>query len=259
MSTPRRLLAQAGLRPKKRYAQNFLENMPAARKIARLSISDAAPDRRMLEIGAGTGTLTLALIEEGANLTAIEIDPDLVALLRSRDDLASRVHPARRRADVRLSRLVVGNDDGASPETYRITSRPRWCFVWSRWSSGPDSLTVMLQKDVADRLAASPGTPAYGSLSVAVQYAMQVQPAVHALARIVFPAAESAFQRRAAGAARAACRRAARPRAFWKVVRGAFAYRRKTLVEHSRARTRSRSSEDRAGARAQQSLSGASR
>ncbi|MFY9664475.1 MAG: 16S rRNA (adenine(1518)-N(6)/adenine(1519)-N(6))-dimethyltransferase RsmA [Candidatus Cybelea sp.] len=228
MSTPRRLLAQAGLRPKKRYAQNFLENMPAARKIARLSISDAAPDRRMLEIGAGTGTLTLALIEEGANLTAIELDPDLVALLRSRDDLASAciLHADALTFDYRAWASgtrwsVTGNlpYNVATPVVLRLVEMEQ----------GPDSLTVMLQKDVADRLAASPGTPEYGSLSVAVQYAMLVQPQFTLSPGSFFPPPK----------VRSSVVRLVRrerpvvaPRdlaLFWKVVRGAFAYRRKTL------------------------------
>ncbi|HYL27954.1 MAG TPA: rRNA adenine N-6-methyltransferase family protein, partial [Candidatus Nitrosotalea sp.] len=85
MSSPRRLLAEAGLRPKKRFAQNFLQNASAARKIAQLALEDVAEPARILEIGAGTGELTLALLEEGAQVTAIEIDPELVALLRERN------------------------------------------------------------------------------------------------------------------------------------------------------------------------------
>ncbi|MGB6602519.1 MAG: 16S rRNA (adenine(1518)-N(6)/adenine(1519)-N(6))-dimethyltransferase RsmA [Candidatus Cybelea sp.] len=228
MSTPRRLLAQAGLRPKKRYGQNFLENASAARKIAQLSLSDAAPDLRMLEIGAGTGTLTLALIEEGANLTAIEIDPGLVTLLRSRTDLAPAciLHADALTFDYRAWSSgrpwsVAGNlpYNVATPVVLRLVEMEH----------GPDSLTVMLQKDVADRLAASPGTREYGSLSVAVQYAMQVQPVFTLSPGSFFPPPK----------VRSAVVRLVRrerpivdprdPALFWKVVRGAFAYRRKTL------------------------------
>ena len=61
-----------------------------------------------LEIGAGTGALTLALLEAGADLTAIEIDPDLVALLRSRDDLAR----AHNRASRRVGRSIIAWSQG---------------------------------------------------------------------------------------------------------------------------------------------------
>jgi 16S rRNA (adenine1518-N6/adenine1519-N6)-dimethyltransferase len=228
VSTPRRLLAQAGLRPKKRYGQNFLENASAARKIARLALSDTPPGLRMLEIGAGTGTLTRALIEEGAALTAIELDPGLVALLRSRDDLASAciVHADALTFDYRAWASgqrwnVAGNlpYNVATPVLLRLIEMEH----------GPDSLTVMIQKDVADRLAASPGTPEYGSLSVVVQYAMKVEPAFTLSPGSFYPPPKvrSSVLR--------LVRRAlplVRPRdlaLFWKVVRGAFAYRRKTL------------------------------
>jgi 16S rRNA (adenine1518-N6/adenine1519-N6)-dimethyltransferase len=94
---------------------------------------------------------------------------------------------------------------------------------------GPESLTVMVQKDVAQRLTAQPSTPAYGSLSVAVQYAMHARTAFTLPPRAFYPSpkvdstvvqlvrrARPAVDVRDAGL-------------FWKVVRGAFAYRRKTL------------------------------
>ncbi len=95
---------------------------------------------------------------------------------------------------------------------------------------GPDSLTVMVQKDVAERFIAAPATPAYGSLSVAVQYAMHAQPIFTLPPESFFPTPKvhSSVVR--------LVRRAdptVRPRdcaMFWKVVRGAFAYRRKTLA-----------------------------
>jgi len=89
VSSPRALLAKAGLRPKKRFGQNFLVNASIAGRIARLALDGAPPQLRTLEIGAGTGALTRALLDEGAQLTAIEIDPELVAVLRSREDVAA--------------------------------------------------------------------------------------------------------------------------------------------------------------------------
>jgi 16S rRNA (adenine1518-N6/adenine1519-N6)-dimethyltransferase len=97
-------------------------------------------------------------------------------------------------------------------------------------ASGPDSLTVMVQKDVAARLAAAAGTPEYGSLSVAVQYAMDVE-------RLFTVEPGSFFPQPKVRSSVVRLVRRARPAVsvrdlalFWKVVRGAFAYRRKTLV-----------------------------
>jgi 16S rRNA (adenine1518-N6/adenine1519-N6)-dimethyltransferase len=95
---------------------------------------------------------------------------------------------------------------------------------------GPSAMTVMVQKDVADRFVAAPGTPAYGSLSVAVQYAMRVERAFTLSPESFFPKPKVdstvvLLSRRAEPAVRPQ-----NPAIFWKVVRGAFAYRRKTLV-----------------------------
>jgi 16S rRNA (adenine1518-N6/adenine1519-N6)-dimethyltransferase len=229
VSTPRRLLAQAGLRPKKRLAQNFLENASAARHIAQLCVAGLPPATPTLEIGAGTGALTLALLDAGARVTAIEIDPDLVAVLRSRDDLARAtiVEADALTFDYRSWAggrpwIAAGNlpYNVATPVMLRLIEM----------EGGPGALTVMVQKDVAERLRAVPGTPAYGSLSVAVQYAMHVEIAFDLSPRSFYPPpkVKSSVVR--------LVRRdvpAVAPRdlpTFWKVVRGAFAYRRKTLV-----------------------------
>lgn len=95
---------------------------------------------------------------------------------------------------------------------------------------GPDAMTVMVQKDVADRFAATPGTPAYGSLSVAVQYGMHVERAFTLSPGSFFPKPKVdstvvRLSRRPEPAVRPRD-----PSIFWKVVRGAFAYRRKTLA-----------------------------
>jgi 16S rRNA (adenine1518-N6/adenine1519-N6)-dimethyltransferase len=227
--SPRKLLARAGIRPRRRYGQNFLVNAPAARQIARLSLRGATPGTRSLEIGAGTGTLTLALLEEGANLTAIEIDPALVELLRQRSELA-------RARIVDADALTFDYAEWSRGERWRVAGNLPYNIATPlilrliEMQAGPEALTFMVQKDVADRLVAAPGTPAYGSLSVAVQYAMSAELEFTLAPQSFYPAPKvrsSVVQllRRPQPAVR--IRDAA---LFWKVVRGAFAYRRKTLV-----------------------------
>lgn len=223
------MLAQAGLHPKKRYGQNFLQNEPAARKIAQLALAGAAPGTRTLEIGAGTGALTRALLDEGADLTALEIDPDLVAILQAREDLrgAEIICADALEFDYRgwssgHQWIATGNlpYNVATPVMMRLIEM----------ECGPDSLTVMVQRDVAQRIVAPAGTPAYGSLSVAVQFAMRAQTVLTLSPGSFFPppkvrSSVVRLVRRDAPAVH--------PRdlaAFWKVVRGAFAYRRKTLA-----------------------------
>ena len=223
------MLERAGLRPKKRYGQNFLQNVPAARKIARLSLVDAAPGARTLEIGAGTGALTLALLGAGADVTALEIDPDLIALLRSRDDLA-------RATIVQADAMTFDYRNWCAGRPWHVAGNLPYnvgtavLLQLIEMEDGPTSLTVMVQKDVADRMTATPATPQYGSLSVAVQFAMRAENGFTLAPASFFP--QPKVQSRVVRLVRRA-EPSVRPRdaaIFWKVVRGAFAYRRKTLA-----------------------------
>src|ERR1700678_1093515 len=84
---PRALLGARALSPKKSLGQNFLMDAGTSARIARLTVD--APGDRVLEVGAGTGSLTAALLAAGADLTAFDLDDALVEFLRSRDDLSS--------------------------------------------------------------------------------------------------------------------------------------------------------------------------
>jgi 16S rRNA (adenine1518-N6/adenine1519-N6)-dimethyltransferase len=229
MTDPRKLLAQAGIRPKKRYGQNFLVNASAARNIARLSLSEASAESRCIEIGAGTGTLTLALLEQGASVTALEIDPELVAVLRARPELAAAHIVMADALTFDYSEWARGQRWLAAGNLpYNIATPLMLRLI--EMHDGPDSVTVMVQKDVAQRVTASPGTPAYGSLSVAVQYAMSAELAFTLAPGSFFPPPKvNSSVVRLVRRAEPAVRTRDEP-LFWKVVRGAFAYRRKTLV-----------------------------
>jgi 16S rRNA (adenine1518-N6/adenine1519-N6)-dimethyltransferase len=229
MTDPRKLLAQAGIRPKKRYGQNFLVNASAARNIARLSLGEASAESRCIEIGAGTGTLTLALLEQGASVTALEIDPELVAVLRARPELAAAHIVTADALTFDYSEWAGGQRWLAAGNLpYNIATPLMLRLI--EMHDGPDSVTVMVQKDVAQRVTASPGTPAYGSLSVAVQYAMSAELAFTLAPGSFFPPPKvHSSVVRLVRRAEPAVRTRDEP-LFWKVVRGAFAYRRKTLV-----------------------------
>ncbi|MBV8333120.1 MAG: 16S rRNA (adenine(1518)-N(6)/adenine(1519)-N(6))-dimethyltransferase RsmA [Candidatus Eremiobacteraeota bacterium] len=224
---PRALLARWGLRPKKRYGQNFLMDSAAARRIARLSVRSAGD--RVVEIGAGTGALTYALLAEGAAVTAIEIDPQLAALLRSREDLrgAEVVEADALGFDFAAwARGAPWQAAGNLPYNVATPLVLRFCEM----RDGPQTVTAMVQKDVADRLAARPGTAAYGSLSVAVAYAMEVHREFTLGPQSFYP--QPKIRSTVVRMVRHD-RPPVRPHdleLFWKVVRGAFAYRRKTLA-----------------------------
>jgi len=201
----------------------------AAHRISRLALSGTAPGARVIEIGAGTGALTQALLEDGADVTAIEIDPQLIAILGNRAALRA-AHIVQ--ADA-MEYDYAGYGRGgpwhmAGNLPYNVATPLMLNLI--EMERGPQTLTVMIQKDVADRLAAKPGTPAYGSLSIAVQYEMTVQRAFTLGPRAFYPApkVDSTVVRLVRRSEPAVSPRDVA--LFRKVVRAAFAYRRKTLA-----------------------------
>jgi 16S rRNA (adenine1518-N6/adenine1519-N6)-dimethyltransferase len=199
----------------------------AAKRIAAACDPSNLPDA--LEVGAGTGALTAALLAAGAHVRAIEIDPDLARILRDRADL----HDAE----------IVEADALAFDYAAAYPSGP-WCATgnlpynvatplllgWLELENMPQRIVVMVQRDVADRLTARPGTPAYGSLTLAVGFRMHVRRAFVLGPQVFYP-------RPKVDSAVVVMEKHAEPpvrtrdaRLLLQVVRAAFAYRRKTLA-----------------------------
>lgn len=139
--------------------------------------------RHILEIGPGLGILTWALLEAGASVTAVEVDPRLVAHLRTRFEALEDERFQLVSADfldVPVGELVQPPYDVVANLPYHITS-PVFHHVLGD-EPRPERFVVMVQREVAERIAAPPGGMSY--LSVFVQYHAQVR-----VARIVPPAA----------------------------------------------------------------------
>jgi len=161
------LLAGHGLHPRKALGQHFVVDPNTVRRIARLA--GVGPGDRVVEIGAGLGSLTLALLETGAEVTAVEVDPGLVAVLEE------VVAPAG-------ARVVAG--DALRLDWDAVLGEGPWALVANLpynvasplvadLLDGVPAITrmlVMVQREVAERLAAGVGDPAYGALSVKVAY-----------------------------------------------------------------------------------------
>jgi len=176
---PRTVLREAGLRPKRSFGQNFLVSDGIARGIARACVPDAEIGRaRVVEIGAGTGTLTLLLAERAASVVAIERDRDLVPLLgQALEGTCARVLEA----DAQSADLpgLLGAFDPASPRVlcgnlpYSITGQLLRLAVEN--AAHFERAVFMVQDEVALRLGAIPGTKAWGGLTVFVRAALDVR------------------------------------------------------------------------------------
>ncbi len=176
---PRALLREAGLRPKKSFGQNFLVSGGIARAIARACVPDDEIGRaRVVEIGAGTGALTRLLAERAATVTAIERDRDLVPLLvQTLEGTGVRVlEDDAQSADFAT---ILGEPDPNAPRVlcgnlpYSITGALLRTAVEN--AERVERAVFMVQDEVAQRLAARPGTKAWGGLTVFVRAAFDVR------------------------------------------------------------------------------------
>jgi 16S rRNA (adenine1518-N6/adenine1519-N6)-dimethyltransferase len=155
------------VRAKKRYGQHFIEAAWADRVVD--AIAPARTDR-FVEIGPGPGALTMRLAPRVARLTAIELDADMIAALKPRlPPNASVVH-----ADFLESGLAPFEQDRpfrvAGNLPYNVSSPILFAIVDAhRAMGGITDATLMLQREVADRLVAPPGSRDYGVLSILVQ------------------------------------------------------------------------------------------
>ena len=222
------------MRPKRRLGQHFLRHRTLLERIA-----DALRPERgelVLEIGPGQGTLTEVLAARGARVVAIEKDPELVPPLRARVPAVTVVLGDALELDWRAAAgvgpgeplLVTGNIpyNITSPLLDRALEPPR-----------PRRIVFLVQKEVAERVAASPGTPAYGALTVGVQSVARVEKlfVVPAGAFHPPPKVDSAvlrltpLERPALGDAEVA--------PFRRLVVGLFGFRRKQLLRGLRELT----------------------
>jgi len=169
------LLEGHGLRPSRALGQNFVADPNTVRRIARLA--GVGPGDRVVEIGAGLGSLTLALAETGASVTAIELDRYVLPVLRSVvEPHGVRVVEGDALALDWGAVLGEGALDGARAGGWVLVANLPYNvatpLVLDLLDGVPaiDRMLVMVQREVAERLAAGVGDPAYGLPSVKVAY-----------------------------------------------------------------------------------------
>jgi 16S rRNA (adenine1518-N6/adenine1519-N6)-dimethyltransferase len=183
-------LAARGLSADKRFGQHFLLDLNVTRKIARLA--GPLQDTAVLEVGPGPGGLTRALLEEGARVVAIEKDRRFIDMLQ---ELAA---PAQGRLSI-VEADALQADQAAllaqhAPDLpARVVANLPYNVAtpllidWLTGRFQPASMTLMFQKEVADRIAAACGSNAYGRLSVLAQALCEAQVVMRLPARAFTP------------------------------------------------------------------------
>ena len=156
----------------KKFGQNFLIDERVLEKI--ISAAEVNKDDFVLEIGPGIGTMTQYLAENAREVMAVEIDKNLIPILS--DTLSAYDNVSILNADilkVDIAKIVEEKNGGKPVKVvanlpYYITTP----IIMGLFESHVpiDSITVMVQKEVADRMQSGPGTKDYGALSLAVQY-----------------------------------------------------------------------------------------
>ena len=173
----RETLDAHGLLAKKSFGQHFLLDLNVTRKIVRL----AGPfeGRAVIEVGPGPGGLTRALLESDAGkVVLVEKDPRFLPLLGELDDGSGRLRIVEGDAlKVREAGLVEGPAHVVSNLPYNVGT-----VLLIKWLTGPwtpHALTLMFQKEVAERIVAGPGDDAYGRLAVIAQAVCEARLVMH--------------------------------------------------------------------------------
>ncbi|MRG27032.1 16S rRNA (adenine(1518)-N(6)/adenine(1519)-N(6))-dimethyltransferase RsmA [Laceyella tengchongensis] len=229
----RELLNAYGLKLKKSLGQNFLTDSHVLSKIIRAA--ELNKDSGVIEIGPGIGALTERLAEQAGKVVAVELDQRLVPVLKElfqhqphveiihgdalEVDLGAVIQEHMR--DMKTLHVVANLP-------YYVTSPILIRLLTERYPL--TNIVIMIQKEVADRLAAKPGTKDYSSLSVLVQYFAEAEEVAKVPSHVFVPRpqVDSAVARLTLRERPAV--EVKNEELFFKIVRASFAQRRKTLL-----------------------------
>ena len=227
------ILDKYGFSFQKKYGQNFLIDENVVRKIVREA--GVTKDDFVLEIGPGIGTMTQILCEEAREVVAVEIDKKLIPILEN-DTLSYYNNVTVINEDVLKLDIVKLTAEHNNSEPIKVVANLPYYIttpiVMGLFESKVplDSITIMVQKEVADRMQVGPGTKDYGALSLAVQY--------YARPKIVLNVPASCFMPRPnVDSAVIKLERYQKPpvdvldeHLMFKIIRASFNQRRKTMM-----------------------------
>lgn len=227
------ILNKYGFNFQKKFGQNFLIDTHVLEKIIRAA--DITKDDCVLEIGPGIGTMTQYLCENAGKVIAVEIDKNLIPIL-TEDTLAAYDNVKVINSDVlKLDLKKLAEEENGGRPIKVVANLPYYIttpIIMGLFEAGVplESITVMVQKEVADRMQAGPGSKDYGALSLAVQYYAEPYIAANVPPNCFMP-------RPNVGSAVIRLTlhdnppvEAADEKLLFKLIRASFAQRRKTLV-----------------------------
>ena len=226
------ILQKYGFQFQKKFGQNFLIDEHVLDKIIRAA--GVTKDDMVLEIGPGIGTLTQYLAEAAREVVAVEIDKNLIPILEN-DTLADYDNVTVINEDIlKVDIAALAQERNGGRPIKVVANLPYYIttpIIMGLFEKGVpiDNITVMVQKEVADRMQAGPGTKDYGALSLTVQYYAEAYIAANVPPNCFIP-------RPGVGSAviRLTCHKeppvqCGDPALLFKLIRASFNQRRKTL------------------------------
>jgi 16S rRNA (adenine1518-N6/adenine1519-N6)-dimethyltransferase len=230
----RELLQEYGFHFKKKWGQNFIFDLNLLRRI--VDIAGIKAGDRVVEIGPGAGTLTRALLEKGAQVLAIEIDATLLPVLEKVLEGTSGVVVQGDVLKLNLDEITAAYNLAHPYKVvanlpYYITTPVIMSLLENRYQI--EDIVVMVQKEVAERLTAAPGTKEYGAVTLAVEYYAEAE-ILFKIPRRVFtpvPEVDSALLRiKPKAVSPPGTAKNPREELLFKIIKAAFGQRRKTLL-----------------------------
>ena len=171
----RNIMKKYGIRANKDLGQNFLINNEVVENI--VNSSEISQDDMVIEIGPGLGTLTKYLLEKAGKVLCIELDRKMIEILEDRFEKYSNFEIINDDVlKVDLNKIIKENKENEKIKNVKIVANLPYYIttpiIMGLFESHVplQSITVMVQKEVADRMQVGPGSKDYGALSLAVQY-----------------------------------------------------------------------------------------
>ena len=224
-----------GVRPSKSLGQNFLIDEDVIGEI--VMGSGAAADALVIEIGPGTGALTLPLAERAGHLICVELDDKLIEPLRVKTfgmDNVEIINEDILKLD--LDTLIKEKKEALGLSSVRVVGNLPYYITTPiimkllETAHGIDSITVMMQKEVGDRIAAEPGTRASGAITYPVHYYADVSKVVEAPSECFYPAPKVDPVVLRLDIKGAPAVEAKNPSHMFRCIKAGFSQRRKTIL-----------------------------